>query len=85
MGNCANNKATKNSPCDELIGWGGRIRTSEMAGPKPAALPLGDAPIFFCISILFCTKQIVNNFYLIICYRSSRRYRTYLIRFQQSA
>ena len=28
-----------------LFGWGGRIRTSEMAGPKPAALPLGDAPI----------------------------------------
>ena len=27
-----------------LIGWDGRIRTSEMAGPKPAALPLGDAP-----------------------------------------
>ena len=24
--------------------WGGRIRTSEMAGPKPAALPLGDVP-----------------------------------------
>ncbi len=29
----------------ELIGWGERIRTSEMAGPKPAALPLGDAPL----------------------------------------
>ena len=27
-----------------LIGWDGRIRTSEMAGPKPAALPLGDVP-----------------------------------------
>ena len=27
-----------------LIFWGERIRTSEMAGPKPAALPLGDAP-----------------------------------------
>ena len=26
------------------IGWGGRIRTSEMPGPKPGALPLGDAP-----------------------------------------
>ncbi len=24
--------------------WDGRIRTSEMAGPKPAALPLGDVP-----------------------------------------
>ena len=24
--------------------WGRRIRTSEMAGPKPAALPLGDTP-----------------------------------------
>ena len=24
--------------------WGGRIRTSEMPGPKPGALPLGDAP-----------------------------------------
>ena len=24
--------------------WGRRIRTSEMAGPKPAALPLGDVP-----------------------------------------
>ena len=28
-----------------LIIWGERIRTSEMAGPKPAALPLGDAPM----------------------------------------
>ena len=27
-----------------FLNWGGRIRTSEMAGPKPAALPLGDAP-----------------------------------------
>ena len=27
-----------------LIFWGGRIRTSEMPGPKPGALPLGDAP-----------------------------------------
>ena len=25
--------------------WDGRIRTSEMAGPKPAALPLGDTPL----------------------------------------
>jgi hypothetical protein len=25
-------------------GWGGRIRTFEMAAPKAAALPLGDAP-----------------------------------------
>ena len=40
------------------FGWGGRIRTSEMAGPKPAALPLGDAPIFNYI--LFLTKLIVN-------------------------
>lgn len=28
-----------------LIGWDGRTRTSEMAGPKPAALPLGDVPM----------------------------------------
>ncbi len=28
-----------------LIGWGGRTRTSEMAVPKTAALPLGDTPI----------------------------------------
>ena len=27
-----------------LIFWGERIRTSEMPGPKPGALPLGDAP-----------------------------------------
>ena len=27
-----------------LIGWGGRTRTSEMPGPKPGALPLGDTP-----------------------------------------
>lgn len=25
--------------------WDGRTRTSEMAGPKPAALPLGDIPL----------------------------------------
>ena len=56
------NFPTKNSSYDELIGWGGRIRTSEMAGPKPAALPLGDAPIFFRIYILVCSKKIVNNF-----------------------
>ena len=24
--------------------WDGRIRTSEMPGPKPGALPLGDVP-----------------------------------------
>ena len=58
MGNCANNKATKNSPCDELIGWGGRIRTSEMAGPKPAALPLGDVPIFNYQQYLFYPLKI---------------------------
>ena len=28
-----------------LIFWGGRTRTSEMAVPKTAALPLGDTPI----------------------------------------
>lgn len=32
-------------PFRVLVGWGGRIRTSGMAGPKPAALPLGDAPL----------------------------------------
>ncbi len=25
--------------------WDGRTRTSEMPGPKPGALPLGDIPI----------------------------------------
>lgn len=28
-----------------FYGWGGRIRTSGMPGPKPGALPLGDAPM----------------------------------------
>ena len=28
-----------------FIFWGERIRTSEMPGPKPGALPLGDAPL----------------------------------------
>ncbi len=34
----------KSSQMRALIGWGGRTRTSEMPGPKPGALPLGDAP-----------------------------------------
>ena len=28
------------------IGWGGWIRTNEMAVPKTAALPLGDTPTY---------------------------------------
>ena len=31
----------------KIKNWDGRIRTSEMAGPKPAALPLGDVPLLF--------------------------------------
>ena len=34
----------KKLPFGSFKNWGERIRTSEMAGPKPAALPLGDAP-----------------------------------------
>ena len=41
--------------------WGGRIRTSGMAGPKPAALPLGDAPIFSYLP----DTQIIRNIYSI--------------------
>ena len=29
----------------QVFGWDGRIRTSEMPGPKPGALPLGDVPM----------------------------------------
>ena len=36
-----------------LIFWGERIRTSEMAGPKPAALPLGDAPMGYLTIIKY--------------------------------
>ena len=36
-----------------LIGWDGRIRTSEMAGPKPAALPLGDVPMGYLYIIKY--------------------------------
>lgn len=32
-----------------LDGWGGRIRTYEMIGSEPIALPLGDTPIFLNI------------------------------------
>ena len=38
----------KNRPTDcptGLNGWDGRTRTSEMPGPKPGALPLGDIPL----------------------------------------
>ena len=39
----------KNSQLCELSGWDGRIRTSEMPGPKPGALPLGDVPLPYTI------------------------------------
>ena len=39
--------------------WGGRIRTSEMPGPKPGALPLGDAPIRLSVfRLLYIIKSI---------------------------
>ena len=44
----ANNLEHKNRPIDcptGLNGWDGRTRTSEMPGPKPGALPLGDIPL----------------------------------------
>ena len=40
-----NPSAIKNPSKRGIYGWGGRIRTSEMPGPKPGALPLGDAPM----------------------------------------
>ena len=47
-----------------LIGWGGRIRTSGMAGPKPAALPLGDAPsrqhLYIIKHITACQEKFVK-------------------------
>ncbi len=43
----------KNSPFGSFINWDGRIRTSEMAGPKPAALPLGDVPLLSTIIIKY--------------------------------
>ena len=42
-------KVKQKTPEKGVFGWGGRIRTSEMAGPKPAALPLGDAPLSFTL------------------------------------
>ena len=43
--------------------WDGRIRTFAMTGPKPVALPLGDAPFF-----LFETNRnlILNNHIVIL-------------------
>ena len=58
-----------------LIFWGERIRTSEMAGPKPAALPLGDAPTgylyiieyqYILSRIIFHVKRV--DFYLPFLY-----------------
>ena len=43
--NVKKQKAIKKGICMPFFNWGGRIRTSGMAGPKPAALPLGDAPL----------------------------------------
>ena len=51
-----------------LNGWDGRIRTSEMAGPKPAALPLGDVPIFNYQQYLFYPLKIKCQ-YLFLLFR----------------
>ena len=40
-----------------LIFWGERIRTSDMPGPKPGALPLGDAPSRHFIIIKYQAKM----------------------------
>ena len=31
-----------------ITGWGSKIRTYEMTGSEPVALPLGDTPIYYC-------------------------------------
>gem|GEM_PF-4392487 len=53
----AESKTGRNENCKKIIlkktyhlisllkNWGGRTRTSEMAVPKTAALPLGDTPL----------------------------------------
>ena len=42
----SNIKGVKTSSTPNIVkNWDGRTRTSEMAGPKPAALPLGDIPL----------------------------------------
>ena len=53
----AESKPVRNENCKKIIlkktyqmisllkNWGGRTRTSEMAVPKTAALPLGDTPL----------------------------------------
>ena len=58
---------TKNSPFGELIGWDGRIRTSEMPGPKPGALPLGDVPLSLTsIILLRAYLKVKQNFKILV-------------------
>lgn len=61
--------------------WGGRTRTSEMAVPKTAALPLGDTPVLlitvsillykYGLSISFIKEKttIANSLYTIYQYK----------------
>ena len=57
-----------------LIFWGERIRTSEMAGPKPAALPLGDAPMGY-LTIIEYQYQMSRLFFS--CKKSNLFYKDY--------
>ena len=45
------------------IFWGERIRTSEMPGPKPGALPLGDAPMAYLYIIEYQAQMSSNIFH----------------------
>ena len=60
-----------------LNGWGGRIRTSEMAGPKPAALPLGDAP---SCSYIYNIISRLNVKGLYLYYENNQVFSTFIIR-----
>ena len=46
------------------LGWGGWIRTNEMAESESAALPLGDAPTMSVI----LTSFVLESNYKIVCF-----------------
>ena len=45
--------------------WDGRIRTFALTGPKPVALPLGDAPFF----IFKTNRNLILNYFIIIFFK----------------
>ena len=60
---CQSQSNLWNSICFIKESWDGRIRTFAITGPKPVALPLGDAPFF-----IFKTNGnlILNDFNIIL-------------------